>query len=98
MLLWFSTANSDESLTILFITESVLVSCNDDGVVAVKCGKSGLNRPNYAVGRHFRKAMLCVKAGDKGVFHTTQSRFLPRVVLAVGCFGMESWLVNIICT
>ena len=68
-----------------------------DGVVAVKCGKSRPNRPKYAVERHFCKAVLCVKAGDKGVFHTSYTQFPLRVVFAVGSFGMESWLANIIC-
>ena len=79
------------------MTQSVLESCNDDGVVAVKCGKSWLGRSNYAVERHFCKAELWVKAGDKDVFHTTYSQLLLEGVLAVGCFGMELWLVNIIC-
>jgi hypothetical protein len=79
------------------MTQSVLESCNDDGVVAVKCGKSWLDRSNYAVERHFRKAKPCVKAGDKAVFHTTYSQLLLKRVLAVSCFGMELWLVNIIC-
>ena len=84
-------------LRILFMTQSVLESCNDDDVVAVKCGKLWLDRPNYAVGRHFCKARSWIKAGDKAVFHTTYSQLLLEVVLAVGCFGMELWLVNIIC-
>jgi hypothetical protein len=79
------------------MTQSVLESCNDDGVVTVKCGKLWPNRPNYAVERHFRKAGLFVKAGDKDGFHTTYSQFSPKMVLAVGCFGTESWLVNTIC-
>jgi hypothetical protein len=79
------------------MTQSVLESCNDDGVVAVKCGKLQPNRLNYAVGRHFSKAVLCVKAGDKDVFYTTYSQFRLKMLFAVGCFGMKSLFVNIIC-
>ena len=94
----FKTASSEESLTILFMTQSILESCNDDGVVAVKCGELQPNRPNYAVERHFRKTALYTRAGDKDVFHTAYPQLPPNAVLPVGSFGMESWFVNIICT
>jgi hypothetical protein len=59
--------------------------------------KIATERANYAVGHRFRKAVLCIKAGDKAVFHTTYSQFSPKMVFLVSCFGMDSWLVNIIC-